>query len=47
MQESREFGKWLIWLGVEGEGKKRNTWVNTNILVVMFGGRFNNILFYY
>jgi hypothetical protein len=34
---------------VEGKGKKRNTWANTDVLVlfVELGGKFKNILFYY
>lgn len=44
LQELRQFRKWLIWLGIEGERNKRNTGVNVDILVLMFGGRFNNTL---
>lgn len=33
--------------GDRGRRKKKNTWISVNILVLVFGGRFNNILFYY
>lgn len=39
----------LIWLGVGKRKKKRNTWVNTDVLVlfVELGGKLKNIFIYY
>ena len=48
LREVGEFGKWLLWMGTEGEGTKRKTWVDVraNARALVFSGRCDDSSFY-